>query len=51
MTDSVVREAFIEEFSDVHMFMNDALMCCEITAEDLSTVFLKNTLGTWDVTG
>ena len=41
MTDSLVREAFIEEFVDVLMFMNDALMCYEITAEELSESFIK----------
>jgi len=41
MTDALVREAFIEEFVDVLMFMNDALMCYEITAEDLSEAFIK----------
>lgn len=41
MVDPVIREAFIEEFADVLMFMNDALMCYEIRAEDLSDVILK----------
>ena len=41
MTEPAVREAFIEEFVDVLMFMNDTLMCYEITAEDLAETFLK----------
>lgn len=41
MTDSLVREAFIEEFVDVLMFMNDSLMCYGITAEELSKTYLK----------
>jgi len=41
MTDPVVREAFIEEFVDVIMFMNDALICYNIDASELSGVYLK----------
>ncbi len=41
MTNPEVRAAFTEEFVDVLMFMNDALMCYGITAEDLSAAFLK----------
>jgi hypothetical protein len=41
MNDPETRVAFMEEFVDVLMFMNDALMCYGITAEDLSEAFLK----------
>jgi len=41
MSDEAVRAAFIEEFADVLMFMNDALLCYGISAEDLSKAFLQ----------
>ena len=41
MNDPETRAAFTEEFADVLMFMNDALMCYGITAEALSAAFLK----------
>ena len=41
MDDQVVRDAFIEEFADMLMFMNDALICYGISAEDLSKAYVK----------
>ena len=41
MTDQTVRDAFIEEFVDVLMYMNDALICYNFSAEDLSKAFLQ----------
>lgn len=41
MTDPVIREAFVEEFVDVLMFMNDAFMCYGISAPEISNAFLK----------
>lgn len=44
MSDSAVREAFIEELVDVMMFYNDALACYEVTSEELSEAFIKKHL-------
>ena len=41
MNDEAVREAFTEEFVDVLMFLNDALICYGISAEDLSNAYIK----------
>jgi|GEM_PF-320786 len=41
MADSAIREAFIEEFVDVLMFMIDALLCYKISPSALSNAFLK----------
>lgn len=41
MNNDNVRNAFIEEFVDVMMFMNDALLCYDISAEELSDTYIK----------
>jgi NTP pyrophosphatase (non-canonical NTP hydrolase) len=41
MKDPVIREAFVEEFADILMFMNDAFMCYGISASEISNAFLK----------
>ena len=41
MTDPIIREAFIEEFVDILMFMNDALLCYKISPSALSNAFIK----------
>ncbi|WP_061995137.1 dATP/dGTP pyrophosphohydrolase domain-containing protein [Clostridium sp. ATCC 25772] len=41
MNNATVRNAFIEEFVDVMMFMNDALLCYGISAEELSSAYIK----------
>ena len=41
MADPIIREAFIEEFVDVLMFMTDAFMCYGISASEVSSAFLK----------
>ena len=41
MADPVIRDAFTEEFVDVLMFMNDALLCYGISPSELSNAFLK----------
>ena len=41
MRDEKVRSALIEEFVDVLMFMNDALICYGITANQFSDIYLK----------
>ena len=41
MADEQVRSALTEEFVDVLMFMNDALMCYGITASQFSDAYLK----------
>ncbi|MDD4797039.1 MAG: DUF550 domain-containing protein [Eubacteriales bacterium] len=34
-----VRAAFVEEFADVLMFLNDALLCYDISARELSAAY------------
>ena len=41
MTDNKVRMALAEEFVDVLMFMNDALICYGITANEFSDAYLR----------
>lgn len=36
-----VRAAFVEEFADVLMFLNDALLCYDISGEELSAIYEK----------
>ncbi len=39
MEDDTVRSQFIEEMCDVLMYLNDVLLCYEITPEELETVY------------
>lgn len=39
MEDDTVREHFIEEMCDVLMYLNDVMLCYEITPEELETVY------------
>ncbi len=41
INDTEVREAFLEEFVDVFMFLTDALMCYGFTAEDLAQTYRR----------
>ncbi len=41
MNDDIIRSAFVEELVDILMFYNDALICYEITPEELSYAFIK----------
>ena len=41
MTDDKIRSALAEEFADIFMFMNDALMCYGISASDFSEAYMK----------
>jgi len=41
MTDPYIRAAFLEEFADVLMFMNDAFMCYGISASEFSEAYIK----------
>ena len=41
MADNKIRMTLAEEFVDVLMFMNDALMCYGITAKEFSDAFLR----------
>lgn len=41
MEDKEVRAAFVEEVSDVLMFLNDALLCYDVSAEELSDGYEK----------
>jgi len=48
MADSAIREAFIEEFADVIMFMADAFICYDIDASELANVYMKKHLRNMD---
>ena len=39
MEDNTIRSQFIEEMCDVLMYLNDVLLCYEITPEELETVY------------
>lgn len=39
MEDDTVRSQFIEEMCDVLMYLNDVMLCYEITPEELETVY------------
>lgn len=39
MEDDTVRSQFIEEMCNVLMYLNDVLLCYEITPEELETVY------------
>ncbi len=41
LEDKAVREAFLEEMSDVLMYYVDILLCYGVTAEEISEAFLK----------
>ncbi len=41
MNDENVREAFVEELSDMMMYFHDALICYDITPEEISEAFVK----------
>ena len=41
MSDEKIRSALAEEFVDILMFMNDALICYGITASDFSEAYLR----------
>ena len=52
MTDEKIRSALAEEFVDILMFMNDALMCYGITSSEFSEAYIrkhtKNMCRDWD---
>ena len=52
MSDEKIRAALAEEFVDVLMFMNDALMCYGLTASDFAEAYIrkhaKNMNRDWD---
>lgn len=52
MSDEKIRSALAEEFADILMFMNDALICYGITASDFSEAYIrkhtKNMSRDWD---
>ena len=54
MQDEKIRAALAEEFADVLMFMNDALICYGITAEEFAAACIKkherNMNRDWDKT-
>lgn len=41
MKDKIVRTAFVEELADMLMYFNDALICYDISPEELSEAFMK----------
>ncbi len=41
MGDSRIREHFVEELSDVLMYFNDVMLCFNISAEELKTIYLQ----------
>jgi 8-oxo-dGTP pyrophosphatase MutT (NUDIX family) len=41
MADPAIRESFVEEFADVLMFMNDAMLCYGVSASEFSAAFIK----------
>ena len=41
LSDKKIHSALAEEFVDILMFMNDALMCYDITASEFSDAFIK----------
>ncbi len=51
MEDEVVRKHFIEEMCDVLMYLNDVLLCYEITPKELETVYRekhRKNMGRWE---
>ncbi|MCL2365087.1 MAG: nucleotide pyrophosphohydrolase [Defluviitaleaceae bacterium] len=41
MKDEAVREAFVEELTDTLMYFTDLMTCYGVSAEELSTAFVK----------
>lgn len=41
MKDPAVRKHFVEELSDVMMYYNDAMLCYDISVEELKEVYLE----------
>ena len=50
MTDTQTRKHFIEEICDVLMYLNDVMLCYEISPSDLKDIYLKKhekNMGRW----
>lgn len=41
LTDEKVREHFIEEMCDVMMYLNDVLLCYEVSAEEIEKIYTE----------
>ena len=50
MTDADTREHFIEEICDVLMYLNDVMLCYDISPSELQKIYLKKhekNMGRW----
>lgn len=39
--DSTIRKALVEEMADVLMYYNDIMLCYEITAEEIKSIYIE----------